>query len=81
MQNGWYEIEYDLADQYVHVVALLAAGKSIKRAALLRAGQRDVLLPEGVFRIDPGERPERGGWFEVEYDPFDVFVVVIAPAL
>lgn len=53
---------------------------SIKRMVELHAGQDSVLMPEGLFRIDRRERPRTNGWYDVEYDPFDQFIVVIGLA-
>jgi hypothetical protein len=49
----------------------------MKRTVELRAGQENVLLPEGLFMIDWRERPRESGWYDIEYNPFDQFVAVI----
>jgi hypothetical protein len=47
----------------------------------LQVGQENLLLPEGLFMIDRRERPLRGGWYDIEYDPFDQFVAVVGPSV
>jgi hypothetical protein len=53
---------------------------AVERVIELRAGQENVLLPEGVFKIDRNKRPDDNEWYDVEYDPFDQFITVVGRA-